>query len=122
MGRNLNKAQVGKLGENEALSYLKKKGYKILHCNWRSGKDEIDIVALHNDILVIVEVKTRTSISYGEPWEAVDERKQQALERAAMAYLDEFSIDMELRFDIVSIVLLSNNEIQINHIENAFYP
>ena len=122
MSKSSSKSETGKFGEDEAASFLQDKGYKILHRNWRCGKDELDIVALHKEILVIVEVKTRTGIAFGEPWESVDKRKQQAIERAALAYLEEFSIDREMRFDIISIIVSPNKDVWIDHIENAFLP
>ena len=62
---------LGKKGEEIAANYLAEKGYKIIARNWRFGKDEIDIIAEHDNFLVIIEVKTRSSSDYGEPEEAV---------------------------------------------------
>ncbi|HBG69724.1 MAG: hypothetical protein A2W93_15140 [Bacteroidetes bacterium GWF2_43_63] len=122
MSKSNSKSETGKFGEDEAALFLVNKGYEILHRNWRCGKDELDIVALHDEILVVVEVKTRTGTAFGMPWESVDDRKQQAIERAALTYLEAFAIDRDLRFDIVSIIVSPDKDVWIDHIENAFVP
>ena len=122
MSKSNSKSETGRFGEDEAALFLQNKRYVILHRNWRCGKDELDIVALHDEILVVVEVKTRTGTAFGEPWESVDERKQQAIERAALAYLEEFSVDREMRFDLISIIVSPDKDVWIDHIENAFIP
>jgi putative endonuclease len=111
----------GKAGEDIAVNFLRKKGYNILETNWRSGKNEIDIIALDNDILVIVEVKSRHSNFAGEPETAVTHDKQRALIRAANAYIGKTGKNNEVRFDIVSILVVKDQQ-TINHIEDAFYP
>lgn len=113
--------EVGKEGEELALAFLKKKGYRIAETNWRSGKHEIDIIAWDKDCLVIVEVKTRTAGSLLEPEIAVNRAKQQTLVRAANSYIMRNRIGADTRFDILS-VHLSNGEHSINHIPGAFYP
>ena len=113
--------ELGKLGEDLAAEYLIKKGYQILERNWRSGHKEIDIIAQKDDILVIVEVKTRTSDDYGEPNIAVDKHKQRMLIWAADAYVRYKNLNVDVRFDIISIVFTSG-EPEIEHIEDAFIP
>ncbi len=110
---------LGHEGERQAAFYLESIGYKILHCNWKAAKTrhELDIVALGDQRLVIVEVKTRSSRKYGEPIDAVDLRKQRYLTSAANSYVRQYNIDVPLRFDIVAIV-----GDQIEHIKNAFLP
>jgi len=122
MSKSPSKSETGRFGEEEASMYLQRKGYEILHRNWRSGKDELDIVARHDDALVFVEVKTRTGNTMGEPWESVDARKQEALARSAEAYIQHFMIQSEVQFDIVSVVISPEKDIWIDHIENAFTP
>ncbi|MCD4697245.1 MAG: YraN family protein [Bacteroidales bacterium] len=112
---------LGKKGEELAARYLTEKGYRILEKNWRFGKDEIDIIAKHNDTIVIVEVKTRSTDFFGDPEDAVTDRKQQFLIRAAEEYVIQNKIDEELRFDIISIII-KNEKQTIRHIEDAFYP
>ncbi len=112
---------LGKKGEEIAASHLVKQGYIIKERNWRFGKDEIDIIAEYDNFLVVVEVKTRSTNYYGNPEEAVDEQKQHFLTRAANEYVLQKEIDLEVRFDIFSIVIESGKQ-AINHIEDAFYP
>ena len=96
---------LGKKGEKIAATHLAKQGYTIKERNWRFGKDEIDIIAEHDNFLVVVEVKTRSSSYFGNPEEAVDEQKQGFLIRAANEYVIQKEIDLEVRFDIFSIII-----------------
>ena len=112
---------LGKKGEDLAARYLAGKGYQIIERNWRFGKDEIDIIAEYDNFLVIIEVKTRSTSYYGNPEEAVDEQKQRFIIRTANEYVMQKEINLEVRFDILSIVIESNKQ-TINHIEEAFYP
>lgn len=112
---------LGNLGEVIARKHLQDKGYKLIEGNWRFGKDEIDIIAIDKNQLVIVEVKTRSNRELGEPEEAVTKKKQKFLVRAADVYITNNNIQMECRFDIVSIVY-QNRKAEINHIIDAFYP
>ncbi|HRY31599.1 MAG TPA: YraN family protein [Bacteroidales bacterium] len=112
---------LGKQGEQIALEYLKKEGYQVLHTNWRSGINELDIVARKGDFLVVVEVKTRTGKPLVEPEVAVDFPKQKALIKAANSYILKHNISLETRFDIISIVMHDERH-QLHHITDAFYP
>tara|TARA_B100000965_G_C19575116_1_gene750993 strand:+ start:59 stop:421 length:363 start_codon:yes stop_codon:yes gene_type:complete len=113
--------EIGKLGEEQAQKFLLDKGYDILALNWRFKKAEIDIIAQQKETLVIVEVKTRTSIDFERPQEAVTISKQRHLVRAADAYIQENEIDLECRFDVISVLIL-NQKVEIEHIEDAFMP
>ncbi|MBL4708002.1 MAG: YraN family protein [Flavobacteriales bacterium] len=110
---------IGERGEAIALSFLQKKAYVILESNWWFQKAEIDIITKFGNQLVIVEVKTRTSEEFESPKEAVTIAKQKRIVKAADAFIQERDIDLECRFDIVS-VLLQGNQITIEHIEDAF--
>jgi putative endonuclease len=112
---------LGRLGEEIALEYLQRKGYRIHATNWRYGKIEIDIIASDKEYLVIVEVKTRESDDVAEPSESVTKAKQKKLIKAANEYILQRNIMTETRFDIISIVF-TEGEPQTEHIENAFYP
>ena len=112
---------VGKRGEVIALEYLQKVGYEIIALNWRFQKAEIDIIAKDSNDLVIVEVKTRTSEEFENPKEAVTIAKQRRIVKAADAFIQENEIDLECRFDIVSILIIGK-KIEIEHIKDAFYP
>ncbi len=112
---------LGKKGEELAKQYLVEKGYKIRHLNWRHKKNEIDIVAKKNHFLVVVEVKTRTNDYFENPKEAVTKKKQKNIINATEAYINEYDINLETRFDIVAVTL-SNNKKEIEHIKDAFQP
>lgn len=113
--------ETGIKGEHIAENFLLKKGYDILHCNWRSGKKEIDIIAEKEGLIVIAEVKTRTSYEFGYPEEAVSLSKQQHLKQAAEAFFDENKQYNDVRFDIISILLQNGEVKEIIHFEDAFY-
>ncbi|PLX08172.1 MAG: YraN family protein [Marinilabiliales bacterium] len=113
--------KLGNKGEELACEYLLSKSYKILDKQWRFKHKEIDIVALDEDVLVFVEVKTRTNNYWGNPEEFVTKTKQKYLISAADNYIVEKDFDLEARFDIISIVY-NNEEPQIEHIIEAFYP
>lgn len=112
---------LGKLGEELALKHLRGLGYKILEQNWHYGREEIDIIAMDNATLVIIEVKTRATSWFGEPEFAVTRSKQKALVRAAEGYIIKNDLNLDTRFDIISIVITPQDK-KIHHIEDAFYP
>jgi len=117
----MERRELGNKGEQIAVNYLEKKGYRILETNWYYNHKEIDIIAKFGEELIIVEVKTRTTNYFGEPYEFVDEKKQKFLIEAANGYLNEKNLDLPVRFDIIS-VLIKKYKTEIFHIENAFSP
>ena len=110
---------LGKQGEEKALAFLEEQGYKIVAANWHEHKFEIDIIAIDNNEMVFVEVKTRATDFFGSPEEAVTMAKQQHLIEGANYYLEQNEIDLNARFDVIAIVMNDNNTI-INHIKDAF--
>jgi len=112
--------ELGILGEQLAADYLKQKGYQIIARNWRYKKAEVDIIAQYNQFLICVEVKTRSSAIVGEPESFVTQQKIKLLTEAMNQYVESQSLNLEIRFDIVSILINQTNT-QINHIKNAFY-
>jgi len=118
----LSKKGIGNRGEDLAVEYLISKGYKIMERNWRCHHYEIDIIARNKEnLLIIVEVKTRTTPIYGEPYEAVGRKKAQNLMNAAEVYIYKNKLKTETRFDIISIVL-SKSKYHLDHIKDAFFP
>ena len=113
--------EFGKLGEELAVNYLTGKGYKILERNWHNIHKEIDIIAMDGKFLVIVDVKARRSNEYGNPDIAVTRQKQRLLISAANSYLFRKKLDLETRFDIISIIFKGSKPL-IDHIEDAFLP
>ena len=112
--------ELGKKGELIAADFLQKKGYEILEQNWVFQKAEIDIIAQTENVLAVVEVKTRTSADFGLPQDFVKGKKIQNLVKAVDQYMIENDLDLEVRFDIIAIVL-NNQETSIEYIEDAFY-
>lgn len=111
--------ELGEKGEQLAVEYLQQKGYKILERNWRYKKAEVDIIALKEDILVPVEVKTRTSNYFGNPQDFVNLKKIQLLVEAINEYVVSKDLDVEVRFDIVAIIQ-NKNTTKIEHLQDAF--
>ncbi|MDD4933280.1 MAG: YraN family protein [Methylacidiphilaceae bacterium] len=114
---------LGRWGEREAARFLRGKGYRILLRNVRIGGGEIDLVCRQKNILVFVEVKTRSSLQHGEPAEAVDAGKRARLVRAAYAYLEELGRDdVDYRFDIVEVLAEAKVKRRIRLLPDAFGP
>ena len=113
--------ETGKKGEEDAVRHLREEGYEILERNWTWGKKEVDIIAKHQDQIIVVEVKTRSSDAFGDPSEFINIKKQRFVIRAADAYLKLKNIDLETRFDVISVIR-EPNETRIQHIKRAFYP
>ncbi len=112
---------LGKAGEDAAAAYLESNGYTICHRNWRKNHLEIDMVAIKENELIFVEVKTRRNTNYKEPYEAVDKRKIGRIVIAADAYIKHFCMDYPVRFDIITVVG-NVGSFRIEHIQEAFYP
>ena len=112
------KRKIGNLGEQEVVTYLKTKGYKILARNFLKPYGEVDIIAMKDDIVCFIEVKTRKNTRYGTPREAVNYYKQQRIIKASQAYMIENKLtDYLMRFDVAEVLVESR---KINLIENAF--
>lgn len=111
--------RLGIEGEELAVRFLKKKGYKIVLRNFKSPVGEMDIIAEDGDTLVFVEVKTRTDDSFGHPFEAVTPRKREKLRKVALGYLKHSRRDTPARFDVLSIETDGANH-NIEHIKDAF--
>lgn len=104
---------LGKFGEDAAVGYLKKLGYKIIERNFKARYTELDIIALEKDTLVFIEVKTRVGIKFGLPQEAINPYKRLALTRSAYYYrLLHPELPESLRIDVVSILLSPDEHVQ----------
>ncbi|MFA5536078.1 MAG: YraN family protein [Bacillota bacterium] len=116
-----NRQALGKMGEDIAVNYLEKEGYRILMRNYRCAFGEIDIVAQEKSDLVFIEVKTRRNVNYGLPFESVTKVKQQRIRKIALHYLQEMRPGIfDLRFDVVSILAEGEKTFEIELIKNAF--
>lgn len=114
--------QLGKAGEEAAQAHLLSKDYTIVATNVRIGKLELDIIASKDDILVIVEVRTRSTDWYLQPEATVDWRKRMHVAQAALGYIRQHHWKGETRFDIMAIVKNADGSFQIEHFEDAFRP
>ena len=115
------KNNLGLEGENFASDYLIKNGYEILHRNWWFDRAEIDIIAQTEKLLIVVEVKTRTNNFFQSPEAAVTEAKIKKICKATNAYIEKYSIEKEVRFDIIALLKDDNNQFSVKHLKNAFY-
>jgi putative endonuclease len=116
-----NSEKRGLEGELIAQRFLKLKGYLILDRNWRFRKFEVDIIAQHEGMMIFIEVKSRKNSTFGDPEIFVNRKKQNFLIKAAHQYLTQNNINLESRFDIIS-VLNAEEGLEVKHIEGAFSP
>jgi putative endonuclease len=114
------KNQLGKWGEQQAEKYLLAKGCQVLKRNVRTPYGEIDLVAHEGDVLVFVEVKTRSSRTFGNPEEAVTDAKLTHIIESAESYLQE-NLDflLDWRIDVIAITKIPGQDPEITHFENA---
>lgn len=119
----MDKNEIGVLGEQAAAQYLREQNYKIVATNFSTRAGEVDIIAAKGDTRVFVEVKTRQSIAYGQPSQAVTKSKQKRIIKASLAYIQKYQLnDISMRFDIIEVLYTHHiqQDARINHIENAF--
>ena len=112
--------EIGKKGELVARAFLERHDYQIRHTNWHWHHYELDIIAVKEDELVIVEVKTRSENYLLDPVDSVNKGKIRRIVAAADAYARYFDIQLPIRFDIISVIKEGDNY-QVEHIEDAFY-
>jgi len=114
------KKDKGKTGEDIAVKFLSRKGYKILKRNYRYGHGEIDIIAMYKDVLIFVEVRVKFSDKFGSPEDSVTIKKREQLKKIASAFIQMNEVNFsECRFDVIGITF-KDGKFNINHIENAF--
>ncbi len=111
---------IGILGEDIAVDYLKNKGYQIIERNFRKKYEEIDIIAIHDSTLVFIEVKTRTSASYGSPLEGISTYKVRHLVQLSQFYKSLHpNLPNDMRIDAIGIIVTTDNKLKnIEHLEN----
>lgn len=112
--------ELGKKGEQLAVDFLLKNDYAIIERNYRFDKAEVDIMAQQKNTLAIIEVKTRSTLDFGNPQDFVKPKQIQRLVKAVDEYVNVNALDVEVRFDIIAI-LKEGNGFKIEHLENAFY-
>lgn len=113
--------EIGKLGENIAETYLGSLDFCVVERNWKCPKGEIDLIVTNSNLILFVEVKTRTNSFWGTPEKAVSEQKIRRIVDAADYYLKLHELDLDIRFDVISITF-ENNKPQLHHIKDAFLP
>lgn len=112
--------ELGKEAENLAAEYLLKNEYKILVRNFRFKKNEVDIIAEKDNLIIVVEVKARSTDFFILPQEAVTKGKIKAIVLATNHFMEEFNKNQEVRFDIISVLPDKTGKLEIEHIPNAF--
>ncbi|WP_300565421.1 YraN family protein [Flavobacterium sp.] len=112
--------ELGKLGEELAVDFLRKAGYTIIETNFVFQKAEIDIIAQKDNTLAVVEVKTRSSVDFGSPQDFVKPAKIKLLVKAIDEYVISNDLDLDVRFDIIA-VHKEGTTFVIEHLEDAFY-
>ena len=112
--------ELGNRGESLAEKYLFETGHQILERNWRFSRAEVDLIVKDGEILVFVEVKTRSSEFFGKPEESVSPKKEALLKDAAAVYMEQIDHQWEIRFDIISILIKSDGY-SIEHFKDAFF-
>lgn len=112
--------ELGAWGEEIAADYLERQNYKIIERDWKSGHRDLDIIAMDEDTLVFVEVKTRRNRIFTDPETAVDYQKIRNLQQAANHYIKYKCIDCEIRFDLITVVGMMGKTPEIEHIKDAF--
>lgn len=110
----------GKRGEEIAKNFLLEAGYEFLAENYRTGKSEIDLVFRQGDLLVFVEVKTRSSTAFGLPEDFVSKSQQASIIRGAEKYMEEVGWQGDLRFDILALIY-DKGRFEVEHLKDAFY-
>jgi putative endonuclease len=111
------KDALGRYGEDLAARHLIQSGFIVLERNWRCDQGEIDIVAREGDVLVVCEVKTRSSLRHGSPFEAVTERKLHRLERLGMRWMKERGVrPRSMRVDVVSVLRPATGRSVLEHV------
>jgi putative endonuclease len=112
---------LGQKGEELAVEHLTKSGFRIVARNWKSGRNEVDIIAENRDHIIFAEVKTRAEDFYLDPTHAVNREKQRSIILCADTYIKRYNISKECRFDVI-IIIKKGDSFQVDHIEDAFYP
>jgi putative endonuclease len=120
---NLDRKRLGERGEDAAAAYLERAGMTVIERNWRCSAGEVDIVALDDNAIVLVEVKTRRSVRSGTPEEAVTPAKCRRYAKLAVAYIQSAGVaDVTIRFDVVTLLVIAEDRALLRHHRAAFIP
>lgn len=114
--------ETGRYGEDLAVQYLIKSGYRVEARNWHFRGGELDLLCWQHDTLIIVEVKARTGDAFGAPEEAVTEAKKERLLMGGLAYLDAHDLDVDWRIDVIAIQFAESGRVwRFDHYEGAVW-
>lgn len=121
--KTINRQEIGKNAEQQALSFLQKQGMRLLEQNYTCYSGEIDLIMQDGEDIVFIEVRSRSRTDYGHAIETITPRKQQKIIRAATHFLQKKGClyKVSSRFDVITLQLVSNNW-QLEWIKNAFWP
>ena len=111
--------ELGKWGEDCAADYLQRMGYTVVARDWKSGHRDIDIIAMDEETVVFVEVKTRRNRTFAEPETAVDYQKRHHLQGAINHYVKYYHVNQDIRFDIITVVgTMDSDQPEIEHLKD----
>ena len=113
---------LGKSGEAFARKHLEDNGYEILEVNWRFQRAEVDIIAKDGAVLVFIEVKSRSTSSWGPPEQSISPKKRMLLADAASRYMELIHHEWEIRFDVISVIIHQDTLQSIEHHKDSFFP
>ena len=118
---NLDRKRLGERGEDAAAAFLERAGMTVIERNWRCTAGEIDIIALDDQTIVLVEVKTRRTVSKGTPEEAVSPAKRRRYIKLAEAYLQSAGVtNVAVRFDVIALLVIAEDRALLRHHRCAF--
>jgi putative endonuclease len=119
----MDRKRLGERGEDAAVAFLDRVGMTVVERNWRCSAGEVDIVALDDGAIVLVEVKTRRTVRKGTPEEAVTPAKRRRYAKLAAAYLQAAGVSaVELRFDVITLLVVAEDRALLRHHRAAFVP
>lgn len=120
---NPDRKRLGERGEDAAAAYLERAGMTVIERNWRCSAGEVDIVALDDNAIVLVEVKTRRSVRSGTPEEAVTPAKCRRYAKLAATYIQSAGVaDVTVRFDVIALLVIAEDRALLRHHRAAFIP
>ena len=119
-GADASKAERGQYGEDLAAAYCRNElGYRVITRNWRSGRDELDLICRDGEVLVFIEVRARSESALVSGFHSVDAKKKAILERGCKAYMKQLAKPPKhLRFGVIDVVLRENEPGEVRHYQN----
>ena len=116
----MERKEIGKWGETKAAEYLQTHQYRMREKNWQCGHYEIDLIVQADDVIVFIEVKTRTSAAFGNAEDFVSSDQLERIASAGSLYMEQFRLQLAMRIDIIGITFISGNNFRLNHIQDVY--